>query len=52
MQVDAIVLAGAKNDGKLQEVSSCQYEALIKINDKPMLCYVINALKSSAYIGK
>ena len=30
MKADAIVLAGAKNDGKLQEVSLCQYEALIK----------------------
>lgn len=52
MRVDAIVLAGAKNDGKLQEISSCQYEALIEINSKPMLSYVISALKKSAQIGK
>jgi len=52
MQVDAIILAGAKNDGKLQTVSSCPYEALIHINGKPMLCYVVEALRKSPYIDR
>ena len=37
MQVDAIVLAGAKNDGKLLEISACEFEALIPINEQPMI---------------
>ncbi|HHX01300.1 MAG TPA: NTP transferase domain-containing protein [Firmicutes bacterium] len=52
MQVDAIVLAGAKNDGKLQEVSSSPYEALILINDKPMVSYVVEALRNSAQVNR
>ncbi|MDI9419447.1 MAG: NTP transferase domain-containing protein [Firmicutes bacterium] len=52
MQVDAIVLAGAKNDGKLREVSSSPYEALIPINGRPMVNYVIDALKGSAQIRR
>lgn len=52
MQVDAIVLAGAKNDGKLQEISSCEFEALIPINEQPMINYVISALRDTAAIRK
>ncbi len=52
MQVDTIILAGAKNDGKLQEVSSSQYEALITINGKTMLSYVVEALQESDYVRK
>lgn len=50
MQVDAIVLAGAKNDGKLLKISSCEFEALIPINGRPMLDYVISALQESTKI--
>ncbi|HOB08289.1 MAG TPA: nucleotidyltransferase family protein [Limnochordia bacterium] len=52
MQVDAIVLAGAKNDGKLREISPSPYEALILINGKPMLNWVVDALKSSEHVGR
>lgn len=52
MQVDAIVLAGAKNDGKLREVSPSPYEAMILINDRPMLSYVVDALKQSKQVGR
>lgn len=50
MQVDAIVLAGARNDGKLLEISSCEFEALIPINNRPMIQYVISALQESTKI--
>lgn len=52
MQIDVIVLAGAKNDGRLQEVANCEYEALIPINGKPMINYVIQVLKSSQWINR
>ncbi len=47
MKVDAVVLAGAPNQGKLKEVSSEKWEALIPIHKKPMVNYVIEALQNS-----
>lgn len=52
MRVDVVVLAGARNNGRLQEVAECEYEALIPINGKPMVNYVIDVLKNSPRIGK
>ncbi len=46
-KVDAVLLAGAPNNGPLQEVRSEKWEAEIPINGKPMIHYVINALTSS-----
>ncbi len=45
MEIDAIVLAGAINNGKLQEISSCEHEAMILINGKPMVGYVVETLQ-------
>lgn len=42
--MDAIVLAGALNDGALRAVSSATYEAEIEIAGKPMVAYVLDAL--------
>ena len=47
MKVDAIVLAGAPNSGKLNSVSSEEFEAMIPVNGKPMVNYVIETLQSS-----
>lgn len=47
LKVDAVVLAGAPNDGELKEASPEQWEALIPIHGKPMLNYVIEALQES-----
>jgi len=44
MKVDAVVLAGRLNDGKLKEVSDEPLEANIKIAGKPMVEYVLEAL--------
>lgn len=44
MGLDAIVLAGARNDGRLSEVSNQEYEALIEVNGKAMVGYLIDTL--------
>ncbi|MBO2519055.1 MULTISPECIES: nucleotidyltransferase family protein [Limnochorda] len=50
--VDAVVLAGAPNTGRLHEVSPEPYEALIEIGGRPMLAYVLEALQASAQVGR
>jgi GTP:adenosylcobinamide-phosphate guanylyltransferase len=52
MRVDAVVLAGAKNDGKLQQADPAEFEALIDINGKVMLDYVLAALRGCEEIGR
>src|SRR6056297_2006593 len=44
MKIDVLILAGARIDGALSEYSSAKHEALIKINNKPMVEYVIKAV--------
>lgn len=50
--VDAIVLAGAANTGRLQEVSSAASEAMIPVCGRPMVWYVIKALVESERIRR
>ena len=50
MKVDAMVLAGAPNTGKLQEVSPEEYEATIPVGGKPLISYVVDAIKSTPRI--
>lgn len=52
MQVDAIVLAGAENDGKLRGASPSAHEALIEIDGRPMVEYVIAALRESGRVRR
>jgi len=52
MTIDAIILAGSLNDGKLKDSSPVLYEALITIGKKAMIEYVIDALLNSSNIGK
>lgn len=52
MRVDAIVLAGAKNDGKLQQVDSAKYEALIDIGGKAMVDYVLATLRGCSVVDR
>ncbi|MCL0032924.1 hypothetical protein M1N06_04140 [Peptococcaceae bacterium] len=42
--IDAIVLAGAVNKGKLRACSKAEYEAMIDINKKMLVEYVVGAL--------
>ena len=52
MKVEAVVLAGAKNRGKLHEVSDAPHEALIPIVGRPMVHHVLDALKASAFVDR
>lgn len=52
MKVDAVVLAGAPNQGSLREASEAPLEALIEIDGKPMITYVFKALRESGRIGR
>lgn len=52
MKVEAVVLAGATNDGKLSEVSDERYEALIPIGKRPMVHYVLDALARSKSVKR
>lgn len=52
MRVEAIVLAGADNGGKLKEVSEHPYEALISIEGRPMIHYVLDALASTPSVKR
>lgn len=52
MKVEAIVLAGAANAGKLQDVSDVDYEALITVAGRPMVHYVLDALKGAPSIER
>jgi 2-phospho-L-lactate guanylyltransferase (CobY/MobA/RfbA family) len=50
--MDAVILAGALNTGTLQQLSAAQYEAEIEIDGRPMLDYIILALKSVTAIER
>lgn len=50
--VDALVLAGASNHGKLAECSEALYEAFIEIGGRTMLEHVLDALRSSQRIRR
>lgn len=50
--MDAIVLAGAMNSGALRKVSPAAFEAEIEIAGRPMLDYVLQALRSVSVIQR
>jgi GTP:adenosylcobinamide-phosphate guanylyltransferase len=50
--MDAVILAGATNSGALRKVSHEQYEAEIKIAGRPMLDYVLQALRNISAIQR
>ncbi|HCW51581.1 MAG TPA: hypothetical protein DGR79_05895 [Clostridiales bacterium] len=51
-EIDAVVLAGAPNDGVLREVSDEPWEALIKVAGKPLVRYPVEALRGAASVGR
>ena len=51
MAVDAVVLAGRENTGSLRDESPEKWEANIEIAGKPMVTYVMDALKAVPMIG-
>ncbi len=50
--MDTVVLAGGLNKGALKEYSSEKYEAFIKINNIPMVDYVIKAINEAEHTDK
>lgn len=50
--IDALILAGAANSGKLKDASSQSAEALIEVHGRPMVWYVVNTLLLSERIGR
>lgn len=52
MQVDAVVLAGGLNSGPLKDFAPTKSEALIPIGSRPMVEYVVNALKHTPEVNR
>lgn len=52
MKVEAIVLAGANNDGALGAVSDASHEALILLEGRPMVQYVLDALRAAPSVSR
>lgn len=52
MAVDAVVLAGALNRPPLDDVSGERFEALIPVAGRPMVQWVIDALRASQSISR
>ncbi|NPV71098.1 MAG: NTP transferase domain-containing protein [Firmicutes bacterium] len=51
MSLDAVVLAGRVNEGRLKGASAEEWEALIDIAGEPMLQYVIDALEGASSVS-
>ncbi|MGI6663368.1 MAG: molybdenum cofactor guanylyltransferase [Bacillota bacterium] len=51
MAVDAVVLAGRENTGRLRDASPEKWEANIDIAGRPMVTYILDALKAVPLIG-
>lgn len=51
MKIDVIVLAGARNNDKLKDVSDTPHEALIPIHGRPMVDFVFEALRDTPAVG-
>ncbi len=52
MGFDLVILAGAKNNKSLSEISKEKYEALINLNDKRLIDYVVDTFKEVEVIDK
>jgi molybdopterin-guanine dinucleotide biosynthesis protein A len=52
VQVDAVVLAGGLNSDSLRASCGYEKEALITIGNRPMVEYVVNALKHTPQVGR
>ena len=52
MSIDAVVLAGRENTGKLAEGSSERLEANIDIAGRPMVAYLLDALAAVPRVGR
>lgn len=51
-RVDAVVLAGARNDGPLADSADAEWEALIDVGGRPMAAWVLEALRDTGRVGR
>ncbi|NLL61409.1 MAG: NTP transferase domain-containing protein [Candidatus Atribacteria bacterium] len=49
-QINAIILAGKKDTGKVEENNRFTNKALLQINEIPMIEYIVNALQTAALV--
>jgi len=52
VKIDAIVLAGGKTEESLRGHSDCKSKGFIKINNRPMVEYVLEAIRETGRFGK
>lgn len=52
MVINALVLAGSQNNGKLAQICPEPYEALIPLKGRPMVDYVVDALLKTSKVNK
>jgi molybdopterin-guanine dinucleotide biosynthesis protein A len=50
--IDAVILAGSTNEGRLRNCSGETFEAMVEIENRPMVSYVFDVLKRSPLIHK
>lgn len=50
--IPALVLAGARNEGALRQISDATFEALIELCGRPLAAWVIDALLRCPHIGR
>ncbi len=51
-RVNAVVLAGARNEGKLKDVSPEAWEALIELNGKPLILHSLEPLLAAKKVDR
>lgn len=52
MEVTGLVLAGRANAGALRAVSDAPWEALVEVGGRPMVAYVVEALRQASGVGR
>lgn len=52
VSIDAVILAGSTNEGKLRDCSGENFEAMVEIAERPMVSYVFDVLKKTPSINK
>lgn len=50
-RIGALVLAGARNDGPLRQTGDADYEALLPLAGRPLIQYVLDALRQTPSVG-
>ena len=51
-EINAVILAGRRNTGKLQDVASEEWEALVDLGGRPMAQYIVDACSGSKSVDR